>query len=73
VRRRAASIAQWLFLDTRRALASSQGKLQVWDVEKFEPIETLPVEGTTFQLSDDRRTLVVPHRGAVQVYRVSFD
>ena len=45
----------------------------MWDVEKFEPIETLPVEGTTFQLSDDRRTLVVPHRGAVQVYRVSFD
>lgn len=67
------NIAQWHFLDDRRALALSYDKLQVWDVGTFQPVQTLPIEALGLELSDDRRTLAVRTSGEVQIYRVTFD
>ena len=64
---------QWQFLDDQRALVAVDGKLQVWDVEKLEPLQTLLDDVGDLQLSDDRRTLAVQQRGEVQVYRVAVD
>lgn len=67
------NIAQWHFLDDRRALALSCDKLQVWDVGTFQPVQTLPIEALGLELSDDRRTLAVWHAGEVQIHRVTID
>jgi WD40 repeat protein len=64
---------QWQFLDDQRALVAVDGKLQVWDVDKLEPVQTLLDAVGDFQLSDDRRTLAVQLAGAVQVHRVLRD
>lgn len=66
-------ISEWEFLDDQRALVSAGGKLQVWDVDKLEPVLTL-LEGVgDFELSDDRRTLLLEGLGEVLVYRVLSD
>ena len=64
---------QWQFLDDQRALVAVDGKLQLWDVEKLEAVQTLLDEVGDFQLSDDRRTLLLQGRGDQLVYRVRFD
>ncbi|MFN8826899.1 MAG: hypothetical protein ACK501_18170 [Planctomycetota bacterium] len=66
-------ISEWEFLDDQHALVSAGGKLQVWDVDKLEPVQTLLTEVGDSQLSDDRRTLLVRQSGEVQIYRVSFE
>jgi WD40 repeat protein len=66
-------ISEWEFLDDQHALVSAGGKLQVWDVDKLEPVQTLLTEVGDSQLSDDRRTLLVRQSGEVQIYRVTFD
>ena len=64
---------QWQFLDDQRALVAVEGKLQVWDVAKLEPVQTLLDAVGDFQLSDDRRTLLLEGHGEQLVYRVVFD
>jgi hypothetical protein len=66
-------ISEWEFLDDQRALVLSGGKLQVWDVGTFQPLQTLPIETLGLELSDDRRTLAIQLAGAVQVHRVLCD
>jgi hypothetical protein len=66
-------IHQWQFLDDQRALVAADGRLQVWDVAKLEPLQTLQHMFGDFQLSDDRRTLLLQGDGEVLVYRVVFD
>lgn len=61
------------FLDEKRALVQTWGELQLWDVDALEPRQTLLGDVDAFQLSDDRRTLMVQQSGEVQVHRVSFD
>jgi WD40 repeat protein len=73
VRKEIDAIAQWHFLDDQRALVLSGGKLQVWDVGTFQPLQTLPIEALGLELSDDRRTLAIQLAGAVQVHRVLRD
>lgn len=71
-----ARIAQWVFLDDSRALVRSEGRLQLWDVDKRRPIQTLLTGIGAFQVTDDRRTLVIQDRGPrglateVRVYRL---
>lgn len=71
-----ARIAQWVFLDDARALVRSEGRLQLWDVDKRRPIQMLLTGIGAFQLADDRRTLVIQDRGPrglateVRVYRL---
>lgn len=64
-------ISHWRFLDARRALAIVSGKLQVWDAENLTPLRTLPVERPCrdFELSTERRTVVVRSETKVHVYR----
>ncbi len=66
-------IHQWQFLDDQRALVAAGGRLQVWDVAKLEPLQTLQHMFGDFQLSDDRRTLLLEGHGEQLVYRVVFD
>lgn len=68
-----AKIYEWQFLDAKRALVGIGRQLQVWDVDALESRQTLMHEGGSFQLSDDRRTLLVRKSGEVQIYRVTFD
>jgi WD40 repeat protein len=66
-------VAQWHFLDDQRALVVSGGKLQVWDVAKLSPVQTLLDDVGDVQLSDDRRTLLLQGQREVLVYRVLCD
>lgn len=66
-------ISEWRFLDARRALVSTKGTLQVWDVEKLEPLQTLPIPCGGFLLSDDLHTLVMASDAEVLVYRALLD
>lgn len=68
-----AVIHEWRFLDARRALVSNWGKLQVWDVQRLQPIQDLPIGCWSFALSDDRRTLAIASSRGVDVYRVTID
>lgn len=66
-------ISQWHFIDANRALVSTNRQLQVWDVDKLEPIQTLPIACGGFLLSDDLHTLVMATAAEVLVYRLSAD
>jgi len=67
------SVSEWRFLDERRALVGTMGKLQVWDVERLVPIQTLPLPRGGFLLSNDKRTLVTATATEVQVHRLIAD
>jgi WD40 repeat protein len=68
-----AKVHDWQFLDAKRALVGTWSELQVWDVDALEPRQTLLQGGNLFQLSEDRRTLLVRQSGKVQIYRVLCD
>ncbi len=70
------SVDQWRFLDDRLALAAVEGELQVWDVERLEAVETLPVALPPFggfEMDEDGRTLAFATRREVRVFRVHYD
>jgi WD40 repeat protein len=66
------SVSSWRFLDELRALVCSNGKLQVWDAARLKVLQQVPLDVPChgFELSADRRTLVLSQSRGVRVYRV---
>lgn len=65
----------WRFLDDRWALACTGGELQVFDVDRLAPVQSLALDEPchAFLVSEDRRTVVFATQRAVHVHRVHLE
>jgi len=71
---RKAACSHWRFLDDHHALACVDGELQVWNVDRMRPVQTLPVPQPChhFELSLDAGVLATHTRQEVHLHRFSF-
>lgn len=68
-----APISWWRYLDERYGLGLGQDGLQVWDVDRLQPVQAIDVGMPVVRacLSVDRRTLVVATPRDVRTFRLS--